>query len=318
MDESKISLGITGSFGYIGKRLIARLAKSDAFARVICTDILLPPGILPEPFEYHPCDIRDRKKLTDIFQRTGVDTLIHLAFIAQPTRNPDFEYDVDVNGTSNVLHVCEHLGVKKLIVASSDCAYGFFDGTQDFLPETAPIRATPGFPYSENKAEVETRLSVFAKNHPDISVVILRPCMVMGPTTDNTTSRSMQQPVIIGVRGSDPIMQFIHEDDAAEAFYLAAVRPVAGAFNLAADEGMRYSELARLLGKPMLFLPVWLIYPLVESLYRLKLLPFGKAQLDYIRYPLSMDIRKIQAEFGFRPRYTSKETVRSFINKRNG
>ena len=239
--------------------------------------------------------------------------VIHLAFIAHPTRDPNFEFDVDVNGTQNVIKVCRKLGVQKLVVASSDCAYGFFEGTPDYLKETEPIRSTPGFPYSENKAKIEELLSDFAEQNPSCSVVVLRPCMVMGPNADNTTTRSMKQPVITGVRGYDPIMQFIHEDDTAEAFYLAATKEMSGAFNLAADEGLRYSELAKELGKPFVTMPAWLIYSLVETLYRLRLLPFGKAQLDYIRYPLSMDVTKIQEELGFTPKYTSRQALHSFL-----
>jgi len=313
MSGSGEVLGITGSFGYIGKRLVARLAESDAFEQIICTDILTAPDTLPPVFQYHNCDIRDGDRLYGIFKKFGVNTVIHLAFIAHPTRDSGFEYDVDVNGTANVIAACRKLGVKKLVVASSDCAYGFFEGTPDYLTETAPVRSTPGFPYSENKAAIETMLSDFANENPDCSVVVLRPCMVMGPNADNTTTRSMKQPMIIGVRGYDPIMQFIHEDDAAEAFYLAATREVSGAFNLASDEGFRYSELAKEIGKPFVAIPVWLIYPLVEMLYRLRLLPFGKAQLDYIRYPLSMDVSKIKMDLGFKPEYTSRQTIQSFL-----
>jgi len=306
-------VGITGAFGYIGKQLVARLAQADAIDKIVCTDILPAPENLPEKAVYYSCDIRDRAGLERICQENDVTSLIHLAFIAHPTRTPDLEYDVDVNGTKNVLAVVEKLGIKKLVVASSDCAYGFFEGTPDYLSETAPIRPTPGFPYSENKATVEAMLADFSKRNATCSLVILRPCMVMGPNAENTTTRSMKQPVIVGVRGCDPIMQFVHEDDVAEAFYLAAVKPISGAFNVAADEGLHYSELARELGKPLVGLPAWLIYPLVEMLYRFKLLPFGKAQLDYIRYPLSIDIQKIKQELAFKPRYTSRETLQSFL-----
>jgi len=317
MAGSKKILGITGSFGYIGRRLLARLAKSDAldqiFDRVICTDIIPAQDTLPPTFQYHHCDIRDGDRLFQIFKDSGVNTVIHLAFIANPTRDPNFEFDVDVNGTMNVINACQKLGVQKLVVASSDCAYGFFEGTPDYLKETAPIRSTPGFPYSENKAKIEKLLSDFREQNASCSVVVLRPCMVMGPNANNTTTKSMKQPIITGVRGYDPIMQFVHEDDTAEAFYLAATKNVSGAFNLAADEGLRYSELAKELGKPFVTIPAWFIYSLVETLYRLRLLPFGKAQLDYIRYPLSMDVTKIQEELGFTPKYTSRQTLHSFL-----
>jgi UDP-glucose 4-epimerase len=313
MTVSENVLGITGSLGYIGKRLLGRLKTEKNFQKVVCMDILSRVAGFPPDFEYHHCDIRNYDKLHAIFEQSGVNTVIHLAFIAQPTRDPSFEYDVDVNGTANVLEVCEKTGVRRLVVAGSDCAYGFFEGTPDYLREDAPIRPTPGFPYSENKATVEKMLLDFSARNPACAVVILRPCMVIGPHADNTTTRSMKQPAIIGVRGYDPIMQFVHEDDAAEAFYQAAVQDVKGAFNVAADEGFRYSELAKFLGKPLISLPVWLIYPLVEMLYRLRLLPFGKAQLDYIRFPLSIDNTRLKTELKLVPKYTSRQAIESHL-----
>ncbi|MCX5852906.1 MAG: NAD-dependent epimerase/dehydratase family protein [Deltaproteobacteria bacterium] len=307
-------LGITGAFGYIGKRLMKRLEQDTEFERIVCVDIAPAPSDLPHRYEYRQCDIRDGEKLLSVFKQAGVTTVIHLAFIAYPTRDPQFEYNVDVKGTAHVLKACGKTGVKKLVVASSDCAYGFFEGTPDYLPENAPIRSTPGFPYSENKAEIEKLVAEFAGSNPSCQVVVLRPCIVMGPTCRSTTAKSMKDPVIVGVKGYDPIMQFVHEDDTAEAFYQVAVRNVSGAFNLAADEGLRYSELAKFLKKPFVALPPWLIYNLVEILFRLRIVPFGKAQIDYIRYPLSMDITKIKRELGFAPRYTSRETLRSFMD----
>lgn len=47
MTQAGNTLAITGSFGYIGRRLLERLKTSDAFERIICTDILPAPGDLP-------------------------------------------------------------------------------------------------------------------------------------------------------------------------------------------------------------------------------------------------------------------------------
>src|SRR6056297_2558193 len=223
-------LGITGAFGYIGRRLLRRLQEAVEFDRILCTDIADPPEALPAPFFFEYCDVRDADNLYRVFRDAGVNLLVHLAFIAEPTRDFAFEYDVDVGGTQNILDVCDRLVIEKLVVASSDCAYGFFADTPDSLTEDTPLRPTPGFPYAENKTEIEKRIADFADSHPRCSVVVLRPCMVMGPNADNVTSRSMKGPVIVGFRGCDPVMQFIHEDDAAEAFYQALIQPVSGTF----------------------------------------------------------------------------------------
>jgi nucleoside-diphosphate-sugar epimerase len=99
----------------------------------------------------------------------------------------------------------------------------------------------------------------------------------------------MKNPVIIGMRGNDPLMPFTHEDGDAEAFYQAAFHKVSGTFHPAADEGVRYFEPA-------------------------KTVLFGKAPVDDIRYPLSMDIKKIKRRLSFTPRFSTGETLRSFID----
>ena len=310
------TLGIVGSFGYIGTQLVRRLSRSNVFERILCMDIRGPKHTLPDRFEFHPCDVRDAERVRSIIEKTGVDTICHLAFIANPTRDAKAEYAIDIQGTQNVLSAAEALAVRRLVVASSDTAYGFFEGTPDHLTEDAPLRPTRGFSYAENKVEMERLVSEFARRAPRCSVAVLRPCVVMGPNMNNATSRSLKQPLIFCIRGYDPIMQFIHEEDVAEAFYLAATSQAQGPFNVAADEGVRLSEVARIMGKPLIGLPAWLAYPVVQALYNLRLLPFGSSQLDYIRYPLSMSIDKIKREFGFRPRYSSRQTLEIFRTAR--
>lgn len=312
MPEAEAVLAITGAFGYIGSRILRRLARSEAFARVVCLDVRDAEVPLPERFEAHRCDIREGDRLRDLLARSGADTLLHLAFIANPTRDERMEYEVDVLGTRNLLYAAEALGIRRLVAASSDTVYGFFEGTPDHLPEDAPLRPTPGFRYAENKVTVEGMIEAFSARSPFCEVAVLRPCIVMGPNMDNALSRALQQPALLCVRGYDPIMQFIHEDDVAEAFFLALTRPVRGAYNLAADEGIRFSEMARILDKPRIPLPAQLVYPLVEGLYRIGVLPYGSSQLDYIRYPLSVGTEKIRRELGFSPRYTSQDTLALF------
>ncbi|MFO7559794.1 MAG: NAD-dependent epimerase/dehydratase family protein [Desulfobacterales bacterium] len=312
MSGSEKILGITGAFGYIGKRLIENLKTKKAFHRVVCLDIVEPAEKLPDHFIFRHCDVRDTETVVQTFQETRINTVVHLAFIAHPTRDPGFEHEVDITGTENILLACEKLKIQKLVVASSDCAYGFFKETPDYLTEAFPLRATPGFPYAENKVKIEQMVEEFGRRVPSCRVTIIRPCIVMGPNMKNALSETLRQSVIVSFTGYDPIMQFVHEDDVAEAFYLAATNHESGAFNLAADKGMRFSEMVKEMGKRHLRLPVWLVYPLVNTLYALRILAFGTAQLSYIRFPLSMNIEKIKNVLGFSPKYTSKQTLASF------
>lgn len=313
MKTQKRILVITGAFGYVGSRIVERLKKSNFYSKIVCTDVIKPPASLPPQFVYEYCDIRDGKTLTDIFVAHKVTDVLHLAYLSNPTRDYQLEYEIDIVGSENVLHATKASNATKLVIASSDCAYGFFPDTPDYLDETAPLRPTPGFTYAIHKVEIEHKVEQFAKDNPKVKVVIMRPCIIMGPHCKSAVAKSLKQPFILGFKGYNPIMQFIHEDDAAEAFYLALTKNVQGAFNLAADKGLRYDEMAKVTGKPLVRIPAGMMKLIVSTLYALHLLPFGPGQLTYIQYPLSMNAEKIKKVLGFRPRFTSEEAIKSYL-----
>jgi UDP-glucose 4-epimerase len=213
----------------------------------------------------------------------------------------------------NVLTAAEKLGAGKLVVASSDCVYGFFKDGRDGLSEDSPLKATRGFRYAENKVEVEKMVADFTARVSGCRTVVLRPCIVTGPNMNNAFGKSLKQPVVVRIMGYDPIMQFIHEEDVAEAFYLALMKDVQGAYNLAVDTGVRLSEMAAIAGRPVLPIPSWLMYPLIEGFFRIGIMEFGSSQLDYIRYPMSMNADKIRQEMGFSPKYTSKQALETYV-----
>ncbi|MCX8122636.1 MAG: NAD-dependent epimerase/dehydratase family protein [Spirochaetes bacterium] len=81
MKNKKRILIITGAFGYVGSRVIEHLKKSRFYHKIICTDIITPSHPLPSPFVFEHCDIRDSKKLTDIFVNHKVTDVLHLAYL---------------------------------------------------------------------------------------------------------------------------------------------------------------------------------------------------------------------------------------------
>ena len=66
----------------------------------------------------------------------------------------------------------------------------------------------------------------FARNHPAIQVLILRPSIVIGPHTQNIVIKMVEWPRpsfprIAQVAGTDPPMQYLSEEGIAEIFYRA-------------------------------------------------------------------------------------------------
>ena len=99
---------ITGGSGYIGSRLTDLLVERDD-TEVVNVDIR-PPAVPRSRTRFIKMDIRDRG-MRELFERERPDAVVHLAFVLNPIRDEHTMYDIDVNGTQNVLEAASAAGV---------------------------------------------------------------------------------------------------------------------------------------------------------------------------------------------------------------
>jgi hypothetical protein len=65
----------------------------------------------------------------------------------------------------------------------------------------------------------------------------------------------------------------------------------------------------------MVWLPAWVLYPLVQALWRLHLQNDSPAcGLDFIRWPWVASAEKLRRETEFAARYTSREALEAFLS----
>ena len=143
---------ITGAAGYIGHQLGNRLAK-DFF--VIGTDIR---GRDDLDFPVQVMDIRDAG-LVDLLKHEQITHVVHLASILQASKDRERDFDIDVNGTRNVLQACVEAGVQHLTVTSSGAAYGYYADNPSWIDEQDAIRGNREFAYSDHKRQIEELLA---------------------------------------------------------------------------------------------------------------------------------------------------------------
>lgn len=305
-------LAITGVGGYLGQGLVRRLSQERIFDKIIGIDIRPISG---DNVSFIQRDIRD-PGLSDLFKQELVTHVVHLAFVVNPTHDPEFEHDVDVNGTRNLLNACHEAGARRLVVASSIAAYGWHEDNPIPIPESFPLRGNPEFPYSKNKTTVEHLVADYGEAHPACDVVVLRICNVLGSHVHNAISDGLEAPVILGVRGCDPFLAFTHEDDMNEILFEALRKPVRGVFNVVGEGMLRLSTMARLAGRRLIRLPEGMVRRILNLLFRCRILPFGGGQLGFVQYSCVPDSSKLKNEFGYKARYTSEETFRGFVGER--
>jgi UDP-glucose 4-epimerase len=300
---------ITGGSGYIGSRLVDLLGRRDDTEKMVICDVASPKGYRPKT-EYERIDVRDRQAVRSVLERVRPDVLVHLAFILNPSHDERFAYDVDVNGTHNVLEAAEHAGTRQLLVTTSGVAYGAFPDNPVPLTEDDPVRGVAGFSYARDKTESDRLCQLWAARHPDRVMTIVRPCIVFGPNVDNYLLRLWtKQPFAVDIGGTiDRDIQFVHEDDVVEGISGLLLGRHGGAYNVAGDGLMTNRECAELIGVPIRKLPLRVYRGLAKTMWRLRQAEAPPGAIDFALHSWLLSNEKLKRTTGWSPKYSSRET----------
>jgi len=308
---------ITGSSGYLGSQTVAALAGRADLA-VIALDVREPATRLPG-VTYEVADIR-APEVDAIVARNHPEVVVHLASIVTPGKNSNraFEYDVDVNGTRNLLQACVAHGVRRLIVSSSGAAYGYHADNPEWLTESDPVRGNEVFAYSCHKRLVEEMLAEYRASHPDLEQLIFRIGTILGPMVRNQITDLFEKPKILAIAGSDSPFVFIHDQDVVGAIQHGIDSKNVGIFNVAGDGKLTIFEIAERMGKTCRVLPAGLLKTALWVLKKLNLTQYGPEQLDFLRYrPVLLNTR-LKEVFGYTPKLTSAQVFDLYRNARQG
>ena len=282
-----------------------RLTASEAVDAVVAFDAR--PIALEHPkLVVFRQDIRH--PMSDTLREYGVEAVAHLAFRLRTGHDAESARSVNVDGTAQLLAACQAAGVSRLLYLSSTTVYGARAGDPRPYTEDSPVRPVRGFEYAGHKAATERMLQAFAAKNPKTAVTVLRCCPVVGPHSDNFATQALRRLMLVRVRGADPQMQFIHEDDLQDALERCLLRPVRGVFNVAGEGALAFSEMVRVAGSRSVALPEPLLRILTQVSWALRLQSYGPASgLAMVRWPWVASIAKLTQETGFRPRYTSRK-----------
>ena len=310
--ESADVVAVTGAAGYVGRRLLRQLARSGAFRRLVAID--LRP--LPETYPGVVAVRRDvTEPLDDVFRQHGVGVVVHLAFVLRQLRDRRASRRVNIGGAESVLRASEAAGVRKLVLLSSSTVYGAHPDNPPALTEDAPERPPGSFHYAEDKVACEALFHRHVRSRPGVILSVLRSCVVMGPSAENFITAALFKPLLVGVRHQDPPLQFVHEDDLAAILGRFVAEEHPGTFNVAAPGTVRWSELARLAGRRMVWLPGPLASALVGTAWALRIQRDAPAVgLRWIRYPWLVSTARLEQELGHAFAHTSAGALTSFLD----
>jgi UDP-glucose 4-epimerase len=300
---------VTGGSGYIGSRLVEELGSREETDRILIADVRPPRSFRPKT-EWAELDVRDAAASRDLVARERPDVLIHLAFVLNPIKDEQRMYDIDVNGTHNMLEAASQAAVDHVLVTSSTTAYGAFPDNPVPITEDWPVRGVAAFEYARDKTESDRLCQLWALRHPERTMTIVRPCIVFGPNVDNYLVRIWTkapfQPDFGG--NLDQLIQFVHEDDLVDALIGLLDGGHAGAFNVTGDGVMTMRETADVLGAKVRKMPLRLARAIGRATWRLGQSETPPGQIEFAMNPWVCSNEKVKETLGWQPRYTTRET----------
>jgi UDP-glucose 4-epimerase len=287
------------------------LEADDEIEKIIGIDLKPPDeSSMWKKLEFHKMDIRD-PHLQEVI--SGVDTLVHLAFILMRHPKDNEIDDVNIRGTQEVIRTAGLLNIPKLIITSSTVAYGLHADNPIPLTEESPLRPNLNLYYSRAKAENEEFLDRFCRDHPGIIVTRLRPPTIVGPNAVEELMAQVVADLIPVIIGYDPPIQLLHEDDLAQALYLAICEDMPGIYNVTSDEPQSIRQLAQSNNARLLPLPGFIIWAMSAVLWRFRISPFSPEFVDLLsRYSIVASNERLK-ERGWKPKFSTPDAYRSVL-----
>lgn len=134
---------VTGSVGQIGSELTLELRKRYGAENVIATGRKTAPSKeLLESGPFHYIDVNNIDSIEEMIKKYEIDTIVHMAAILSGVgeKNPMMCWDVNMNGTINVLNLALKYEMARVIMPSSIAVWG--PGTPAIAPQETALKPT--------------------------------------------------------------------------------------------------------------------------------------------------------------------------------
>ena len=311
---------VTGGTGFTGKALVRRLI--DLGHDVVALDYkegLKTQELRDWGAEVILGSVTDKEVVRRAMQ--GVELVHHVAAAFREMNVPDtYYYDVNVNGTRNVLEAAAAQGVRKVIYCSTCGVHGNIDHPPG--GEDAPIQ--PADYYQRTKYEAEPVVRSFFER--GLKTVILRPAAIYGPGDPERFFLIFKRVA----KGTFPMFgsgkTYYHPlyiDNLIDAFVLAMQegKGEGEAYLIADEQYLEIEDLVRRVGKALnvdVKIPHYPVWPVVAAGHVCEKIcrPFGvnpplfPRRVDWYRQNRAFKIDKAKRDLGYAPKVGIDEGLR--------
>jgi nucleoside-diphosphate-sugar epimerase len=311
---------VTGASGNVGTSVLEALGRELRVKEIVGIARRVPEVQMPK-VEWVGADVTE-DDLVPVF--AGADTVVHLAWAIQPSRDEAVTERINVEGTRRVLDAVARAGVGALVYATSVGAYSP-GPKQRQVDESWPVEGIKTSFYSRHKAAVETILDAFERREPEVRVVRLRPGLIFKAEAASEIRRLFAGPLLPGFLVQKRLIPFVprvprlcfqavHSRDVGEAYRQAVVRDVHGAFNIAAEPEIGVDELCELFGARSFPLPTGVLRGAASLSWKLRLQPSSPGWIDLALGVPAMDTTRAREDLGWEPAVSSLDALGDLLD----
>jgi CDP-glucose 4,6-dehydratase len=252
---------VTGAYGLLGGWLTGALVEGGARVTVVRRDeqprsALVLTGLEASVDVVHG-DICTEGLVERALAEYEVDTVFHLAaqtIVPTANRSPVSTFETNIRGTWTLLEACRRHGAERVVVASSDKAYG----PHDELPYREDYALRAVYPYDVSKAATDLIARCYWHTW-GLPVAVTRFANLYGGG-DVNGSRLVPEAVAAALAGRAPVVRsdgsperdFLYVEDAVAAYLAIAAALGRGegrgeAFNAGGGRPHRVLDVVRLI-----------------------------------------------------------------------
>jgi len=254
---------VTGAYGLLGSWLVKALLEQGARVVAIRRDEPAVTGLealgLASAVDVVHGDICTDGLVARAVNEYEVDSVFHLAaqtLVGTANSAPSSTFEANIRGTWTVLEACRAHGVERVIVASSDKAYG----RHTELPYREDHALLATYPYDVSKAAADMLARSYWHTFA-LPVAVTRFANLYGGG-DTNASRLVPEAVCAALDGRSPVIRsdgsprrdFLYVEDAVRAYLaiwhaLADERARGEAFNAGGGEPHRVADVVALIAR---------------------------------------------------------------------
>ena len=222
---------VTGARGFAASWLAKALVESGAEVTSLDRQGTGPTGLelqgIAGDVNDVVGDLRDFELVLELLKEERIDVVFHLAaqaVVGDANASPIPTFETNIEGTWVVLEACREASVERLVVASSDKAYG----RHEALPYTEESALQPVYPYDVSKAATDLIARSYWHTY-GLPVAVTRFANLYGGG-DRNFSRLIPETVTAVLDGRPPIIRsdgsperdYLYVEDAADAYLAVA------------------------------------------------------------------------------------------------